>query len=182
MADDRRYGGDRPTTLHGQSRGPGGGPPGRRPGGRPPPRSDRYTPSQEWPPKFEYQPGYFFEKGHIRETLLTSGAEKLAEEFLRPPYGQRALTSAQLRRFYHEVKALEAKIEAGGFEANAPHVKMLRSKVAYACPVRGDRKIPETFAKFLWQHIEQVRSGEDFKAFSTVFEAAVGFFYGKGGR
>jgi CRISPR type III-A-associated protein Csm2 len=113
---------------------------------------------------------------------LTSFAEEQAEAFLHPPNRQKALTSAQLRRFYHEVKALEAKIEAGGFEANAPLVKMLRSKVAYACPAKGDKKIPNSFAEFLWKHIEQVRSEKDFKAFCTVFEAVVGFFYGKGGR
>ena len=137
----------------------------------------------EWPPRYQYQPSYFFENGRLKENLLTSEAERQADEFLHPPDRQKQLTSAQLRRFYHEVKALEAKIEAGGFEANSPLVKMLRSKVAYACPARReDRKIPDTFAKFLWQHIEQVRSEKDFKAFCLVFEAVVGFFYGKGGR
>lgn len=135
-------------------------------------------PGREWPPKpDEYNPDYFVEKGHLKESLLTSFAEDQATAFV-----QDRLNSSQLRKFYHEVKALEAKIEAGGFEANAPFVKMLRSKVAYACPVRGDRKIPESFARFLWKHIEQVRSEKDFKAFGTVFEAIVGFFYGKGGR
>ena len=137
----------------------------------------------EWPPKYQHKPGYFFENGHLRESLLTTEAETQAEAFLHPPNRQRSLTSAQLRRFYHEVKALEAKIEAGGFEANAALVKMLRSKVAYACPQRGEhKKIPDTFAEFLWMHVEQIHSKEDFKAFCTVFEAVVGFFYGKGGR
>lgn len=171
-----------PKSRQGQRGGPhrpsqgGGGSGGRStpPGGGSGP---------EWPPKFEHKPNYFFENGHLKENLLTAEAERQADEFLRPPDRQKQLTSAQLRRFYHEVKALEAKIEAGGFEANLPLVKMLRSKVAYACPARKeDRKIPDTFAKFLWQHIEQVRSEKDFKAFCTVFEAVVGFFYGKGGR
>ncbi|MFQ5850062.1 MAG: type III-A CRISPR-associated protein Csm2 [Candidatus Binatia bacterium] len=182
MAQDRPYDRYQPTTPRGQRRGPGGGP-GRGVGDRPPPQSDREKPSQEWPPKFEYQPGYFFEKEHLKESLLTTAAENQAYAFLHPNR-QRALTSAQLRRFYHEVKALQAKIEAGGFEANAPLVKMLRSKVAYSCPApgKGDRKIPDTFAEFLWKHIAQVRSKEDFDAFCTVFEAVVGFFYGQGGR
>lgn len=110
-------------------------------------------------------------------SLLTTDAEREADSFFRD-----RLTSAQLRRFYNEVKALEARIEAGGFEANAPLVKMLRSKVAYACPRQKNRKIPESFATFLWKHIEHIRSEQDFKDFRLMFEAVVGFFYGKGGQ
>jgi CRISPR type III-A-associated protein Csm2 len=175
MADTRQGG----FTNRPRFPGGGGNPQGRS-GGNQPQGGGSGT---QWPPKFDYQPNYFFENDRLKESLLTSEAERQADEFLRPPDRQRQLTSAQLRRFYHEVKALEAKIEAKGFEANAPLVKLLRSKVAYACPARKeDRKIPDTFAKFLWQHIEQVRSEKDFKAFCTVFEAVVGFFYGKGGR
>jgi CRISPR-associated protein Csm2 len=160
---------------------PGGGP--HRPsyggggsGGRPTPPGGGGS-GPDWPPKYEHKPNYFFENGHLKESLLTYFAEDQALAFVRE-----RLNSSQLRKFYHEVKALEAKIAAGGFEANAPFVKMMRSKVAYACPARGEKKIPESFAQFLWQHIEQVRSERDFKAFCTVFEAVVGFFYGKGGR
>lgn len=113
-------------------------------------------------------------------SLLTTDAEQYADSFVgdRPQ-----LRSAQLRRFYNEVKALEARIEAGGFEANAPLVKMLRPKVAYACPQRKEnRKISESFARFLWKHIEHIRSKQDFEDFCLMFEAVVGFFYGKGGR
>ncbi len=163
MPETRQGGFNRPRFqgggAHSQGKGSGGGS------------------QQLWPPEFPYQPGYFFEGGHLKESLLTSFAEKQATEFVK-----NRLNSSQLRKFYHEVKALEAKIEAGGFDANAPLIKLLRSKVAYACPARGEKKIPDSFAKFLWQHIEQVRSKEDFKAFCTVFEAVVGFFYGKGGR
>jgi len=140
-------------------------------------KSKRRGTGPDWPPKFEYQSGYFRENGHLKESLLTVYAEEQAAAFVRD-----RLNSSQLRRFYHEVKALEAKIDASGFEANAALVKMLRSKVAYACPLRRDKKIPESFARFLWKHIDQVRSKENFKDFCTVFEAVVGFFYGKGGR
>lgn len=156
-------GGPRPSYGGGQGRPPASGGGGSGP---------------DWPPKPEpYQPDYFRENGHLRESLLTSYAEHQAATFV-----QDKLNSSQLRRFYHEVKALEAKIEVSGFEGTLPLVKMLRSKVAYACPLRGDKKIPESFARFLWKHIDQVRSKENFKDFCTVFEAVVGFFYGKGGR
>lgn len=136
---------------------------------------------QEWPPSFKDEKVVFRENGHIRESLLTTDAESYAAKFLEPSQ-QQPLTSAQLRRFYNEVKALEAKIEASGFEANAPLVKMLRSKVAYACPQQGNQKIPKSFATFLWKHIEHIRSKQDFEDFCLMFEAVVGFFYGKGGR
>lgn len=161
----QRGGGSRPFQ--------GGGGPGGRPA---PPGGGGGGP--EWPPKPEpYQQTYFREGGHLKESLLTSYAEEQAASFVRD-----RLNSSQLRKFYHEVKALEAKIDAGGFEANAPFVKMLRSKVAYACPFRGDKKIPESFARFLWKHVDQISSKENFKDFCVVFEAIVGFFYGKGGR
>jgi CRISPR type III-A-associated protein Csm2 len=167
-----------PKSKQGQRGGPsrpsqGGGGPG---GQSVPPGGGGSGP--DWPPKPElYQQDYFRENGHLKESLLTSNAEDQAASFVRD-----RLNSSQLRKFYHEVKALEAKIDAGGFDANAPLVKMLRSKVAYACPIRGDKKIPESFARFLWKHVDQVRSKENFKDFCVVFEAVVGFFYGKGGR
>ena len=174
MAEQRQGGFNRPRFQGGSGNPQGRGGSGTQPqgGGSGP----------QWPPKFDYQPNYYFENDHLKENLLTTEAEKQAYAFLHPSNRQRALTSAQLRRFYHEVKALQAKIEAGGFEANAPLVQLLRSKVAYACPERGERKIPDTFAEFLWKHIAQVRYRKDFDAFCTVFEAVVGFFYGQGGR
>lgn len=158
----------------GQSpRGPGGSRGGKRRGGNPRGSGG----SREWPPSFRYEEGYFRKDGHLKVSLLTTAAERKAESFVGD-----GLTSAQLRRFYNEVKALEARIEAGGFEANAPLVKMLRSKVAYACPQQGNQKIPKSFATFLWKHIEHIRSKQDFEDFCLMFEAVVGFFYGKGGR
>ena len=153
--------------------GSGGSPGGKRGSGNPHGSGG----SREWPPSFTYEEGYFRKDGHLKVSLLTTDAERKAESFFRD-----RLTSAQLRRFYNEVKALEARIEAGGFEANAPLVKMLRFKVAYACPQGGNQKIPESFATFLWKHIEHIRSKQDFEDFCLMFEAVVGFFYGKGGR
>lgn len=158
--------------------GSGGSHGGKRRGGNPHGSGG----SREWPPSFRYEEGYFRKDGHLKVSLLTTAAESYAAKFLERSQ-QQPLTSAQLRRFYNEVKALEARIEAGGFEANAPLVKMLRSKVAYACPQRKEnRKIPESFATFLWEHIEHIRSKQDFEDFCLMFEAVVGFFYGKGGR
>lgn len=170
-------------TRHGgftnRPRFPGGGNPSNRGAGGGNQTQGGGGQGTEWPPKYQYQQGYFFdEKGNLKESLVTSFAEEQAKSFV-----QQRLNSSQLRKFYHEVKALEAKIQAGGFEQNFPFVQMLRSKIAYACPRDfKSRKIPEPFARFLWQHVANVKTQKEFNAFSTVFEAMVGFFYGQGGK
>lgn len=127
---------------------------------------------------------FYFEKKDgddvIREDLLTSKAEEWAKSFLR---GRPPLPTHQLRRFYNEVKSLEARVEANGFNPTRPLIKMLQSKVAHACPKSyGGRKVPQEFRKFVEECVEAIESGEDFGAFVLVFEAVVGYFYGEGGR
>jgi CRISPR type III-A-associated protein Csm2 len=138
--------------------------------------------------KSERTPNFYYEEVEgelvIRQDLLTDKARMLAESFIRPggnrdnPY----LTSAQLRRFYGEAKSLEARVKAKGFTVMKPLVKMMKSKVAYACPIQGKRKVPQEFRDFMEQAIDNVNNKEDFEAFMHHFESVVGFFYGQGGR
>ena len=137
--------------------------------------------------------GYYYEvKGgsdgkdikRIKTKLLLDKAKEWAEKFVK---ARPELKSAQIRRFYHDVKALEAKIGASEevevFEKNLPLIKMLKSKVAYACPkTYGSRKIPIEFKQFMDECIDGIEDREDFEAFTLVFEAVVGYFYGEGGR
>ncbi len=127
---------------------------------------------------------FYEEKGGqkvIREELLTSKAEEWARSFIkaRPP-----LSSAQLRRFYHDVKSLEARITSDEkFTGNRPLIKMLKSKVAYACPrTYSGRKVPWEFREFMEECVDKINEWKDFQAFALVFEAVVGYFYGEGGR
>lgn len=117
----------------------------------------------------------------IREELLTSKAQEWARGFLRsrPP-----LHSAQLRKFYHNVKSLEAKISSEDeFIENKPLIKMLKSKVAYACPkTYSGRKVPLEFREFIEDCVDNIDQLQDFENFALVFEAVVGYFYGEGGR
>ncbi|MEW6606111.1 MAG: type III-A CRISPR-associated protein Csm2 [bacterium] len=117
----------------------------------------------------------------IREELLTNRAQDWAKSFLkaRPP-----LHSAQLRRFYHDVKSLEAKVTTEDeFTKYRPLVKMLKSKVAYACPkTYSGRKVPWEFREFIEKCVDEINSLQDFKSFTLVFEAVVGYFFGEGGR
>lgn len=127
---------------------------------------------------------FYFEKKKgedvIREELVTTKAEKWAQSFLR---GRPTLPMHQLRRFYNEVKSLEARVEAGGFDKTRPLIKMLQSKVAHACPKSSaGRKVPQEFRNFVDECVKAIDKPEDFGAFVLVFEAVVGYYYGEGGR
>lgn len=134
---------------------------------------------------------YFYEddkKTILKENLLTKEARDWANKFIQPsrPTGHDRnppLSTAQLRKFYGEVKALETKIEAKGFAQIKPLIKMLKSKAAYSCPTRGgNKKIPDEFKIFLNEMVDHIEDEKDYKAFAITFEAVVGYFYGEGGR
>ena len=136
---------------------------------------------------------YFFEdneKETIREQLLTDKAKAWAERFIKPESPKERwqknprLTSAQLRKFHSEAKELEERVKnTNDFSRVRPLIKMLKSKVAYACPITGaDRKVPEEFRKYIEEMVDNINDEKDFKAFALCFESVVGFFYGQGGR
>jgi CRISPR-associated protein Csm2 len=134
---------------------------------------------------------YFDGNGHMRKELLGDEADKVAETFVVSRHdgsvdGKSSVTSAQLRRFYNDMKSLEKKLkfkreggEADPFLSILPLVKMIKSKVAYASSPRNP-KIPQAFAAWLARNIDAIDSIEDFKAFLLHFEAVVGFCYGRG--
>jgi len=132
---------------------------------------------------------YFYDdKDNIKESLLTTQAKSWAESFVDPrKLGKDPkLTSAQLRKYHFEVKTLEERtknMSNDDFLKLRPIIKMLKSKVAYACRTPGrDRKIPEAFKKYIDEMVDNVNDVNDFKAFALCFESVVGFFYGQGGR
>ena len=135
---------------------------------------------------------YFYQdenKTVLKEDLLTSKAQKWAESFIKPTMPKERwqknpkLTSAQLRRFHGEAKALEEQVKNQDFMKIRPLVKMLKAKVAYACPSSGtDRKVPDEFRKYIEEMVDHIEDARDFKAFALCFESVVGFFYGQGGR
>lgn len=120
------------------------------------------------------------EKKKIKESLLTKEACEWARRFVNGK-----LTSAQLRRFHNEAKELEYKIKSradGDFLKYRPLVKMLKSKVAYACPDKGKKKIPKEFREYIELMAGNINDKKDFMAFALCFEAVVGYFYGIGGK
>ncbi len=103
------------------------------------------------------------------------------------------VNSAQLRRFFGEIKDLYRQFNAltAGTNNDAekqavyrqriePRFKMVRSKVAYATRAGGQARLPREFAQFVQQGIERVADHKQFVRFVMHFEAVVGFMYGKG--
>jgi len=120
------------------------------------------------------------ENGNLRRELLTAEASKIASEFKRTN-----LTNTQLRRFYNEVKALKARIEATEgsddekFKKNEAMIAMLKSKITYA-RYRPQANNLKALKKFIDTFIDKIRSLQDFKDFTIFFEAVVGFANLKG--
>jgi len=126
---------------------------------------------------------YFYQdegKKIIKEELLTEDAKKKAELF-----AGRNMTRNQIRRFFHDVKSLEAKVGENGenFIRMKPIIMMLKSKAAYAASrVGGQQRIPDEFKDFIEESVDNIKNFDDFKAFCLRFEAIVGFFYEKARR
>lgn len=130
--------------------------------------------------------GFYNSRGNLREELLDQEAKKLAQRF-GPKGGFDKVSSAQMRRFFGDVRELESILkreinleshEPTDLEKYLAMVKMLKSKLAYSA---GRGVIPKSFAESLSKAIDQVRSPKDFKAFVLFFESIVGYYFGEGG-
>ncbi len=123
------------------------------------------------------------ETGAIRRELVENNARQWATDFLN---GDPKLSSHQLRRFYGEVKSLRERVRAFGFQKTLPLIRILKSKVAYACPKTRDskvKKVPDEFRTYIETMVDSVGESEaNFEAFVLCFEAVVGYFYGEGGK
>jgi CRISPR-associated protein Csm2 len=114
-----------------------------------------------------YQDG---EKKKIKDVLITVEAEKLGQKF-----AELKLTSSQLRKFFNEVRSIEAQID-GKFDEQKALILMLKSKVAYSVGKKTS-KTPTEFKDFIDACIDKIIDEKDFKGFVKFFEAVVGYFY-----
>jgi len=106
----------------------------------------------------------------IREELLDSKAQELAESFKLSEPKRTPLSQTQLRRFFNDLKNLEKRLDQSSFERMKPLIKMVKSKVVYS-----REKIPSTFENFMNKSISAIQTENDFRAFMLHFEAVVGF-------
>lgn len=130
--------------------------------------------------------GFVDEKGNLREALMTTEAEQIANYF-----GEDQLTKSQLRAFYNEIKAIKNKLsiskDEDKFSEIYPLILMIKSKVIYRAS-RGtprDKKKMNGIKKFLELGIDQIKNEnkngkgrEAFENFALFFEVVVGYAYG----
>lgn len=123
----------------------------------------------------------FDENDQIRCDLLTKEAEEWAMQFTTGIKGD--LTKHQIRKFFNEVKSLSEMERVRGWDATKPFFRLLKSKVAYACPHTGkNQRVPESFRQFIEKIVNSAETEKDFHATVTFFEAVLGYYYGEVGR
>ena len=129
---------------------------------------------------------YFTPDGAINPELVDKEARKWANLFApkrneSDRYSkEKVINPAQLRRFYGEAKRLEMRWQNSSdrertFGDILPMIKLLKAKAAYANK-RG--LVSPSFRDWIWDNVDRINVGEDFKAFLLFFEAVVGFCYG----
>lgn len=112
----------------------------------------------------------------LTRELLTTDAKNWAEEFANGK-----LTTTQLRKYYNEIKAIEAKIEGEKEDKEKAFKKydaifaMLKSRVAYD-KTRLGKNFPDSFKTFVDGYVDKVKSFQEFTNFTLLFESILGFF------
>lgn len=117
------------------------------------------------------------DKTIIRKELLTDEALNLGRKLADQRNG---IKSAQLRKYFNEVRSLEVQVGAKSYPVVEPLIKMLKSKVAYG--MRSTTRLPREFKDFINKAVDEINDEKDFQAFVKHFEAILGFYYGEGGR
>lgn len=117
--------------------------------------------------------GYFEnpEKTKLREDLIGIWADKVGKDLA---YLDPELTTTQIRKFFNEIRSLEARVE-DNFDENKALVLMVKSKVAYSAGKKTS-KTPKEFKDFIDACIDKVDKKTDFDAFVKFFESVVGYF------
>jgi CRISPR-associated protein Csm2 len=112
-----------------------------------------------------------------------SEAELVDELAQRQARGIRRISSAELVKFYTEIKDLQRIVQCAGqdWKQVEPRLRLLRSKAYFANRRIGQgHGVPREFRDFIDKSVQSVASGEDFMKFARHFEAVVGFLYGMG--
>ncbi|MCL6451234.1 MAG: type III-A CRISPR-associated protein Csm2 [Acetobacteraceae bacterium] len=155
-------------------RGPGAPGAGMRMGGR-----EAGKPPPALPADYLKQ-GYLEVRGdkcYERRELIVEGAAQVADAL-----SQAKMTTASLRRFFHQVRAIQHRLEAsaqggGGegrdFRQAQADLDRLLPLVAYA---EGRGVVPRPFRRFLEENVKLARRDErHFTAFVRHFESVVAF-------
>lgn len=122
--------------------------------------------------------GYYDSNNHLTREIIVEEAVKEADRFAvtDPP-----LKMSALRRFFHRVRAIEARYRARSdsegrqkaFETIRPELDQLLPAVTYST---NRKVVPPVFKDFLTHHVElATRSPQDFEGFVVHFQSVVAY-------
>ena len=129
--------------------------------------------------------GFYNTDGTVKPELFDSEAQKIAASWIGKN-GDKSIgvTSSQLRRVYDEVKRFELLLVPGSnqWEKQYAYIKLIKSKAAYTLTRAGlkDKSLKGLYANlntFVASSIDLIKTEADYKVFSSLFEAAYGFYY-----
>ena len=129
--------------------------------------------------------GFYNVDGTLKADLFDSEAQKIASSWIGSKDGKAiGVTSSQLRRVYDEVKRFELLLVPGSnqWEKQYAYIKLIKSKAAYTLTRAGkkDKSLKGLYANlntFIASSIDLIKTEADYKVFSSLFEAAYGFYY-----
>jgi len=116
------------------------------------------------------------EQGLVNEELFDSYARKVAEDLIKL-----GLPSSQFRKFFGELRALEARIRSQGDNDTAvrkekPYMKLLLAKIHYQTRDRKKADAYIALEKFLRDLIDQVETRQDFDVLMDAVQAVLAYY------
>ncbi len=119
------------------------------------------------------------DKKILRSDLFSEQAKTIADEVFSEKDNKKN-NPTQLRKFYDEVlrfssimKTLPPEQQTEEFNKMLPYLMMLNSKAAYA---EARELVSRKFKEFINSSLLQIKTKDDFEAFSGLFEAFMGFY------
>lgn len=116
------------------------------------------------------------EQGLVNEELFDDYARRVADDLIKLQ-----LPRSQFRKFFGELRALEARIRSQGDDDAAvrkekPYMKLLLAKVHYQTRDRRKAQAYESLEKFLRGLIDQVENRKDFDVLMDAVQAVLAYY------
>lgn len=115
----------------------------------------------------------------LDHNLFADFAEDAAKKVARDPKDASKVNEknkpTQIRKFYDELVMWDSKVSENDtdYKTNAPLIKMMCAKIAYA---KGRGHVDDNFEKLFKHCMGQVESAEKLHQFKLFFEAFMGFY------
>ena len=116
------------------------------------------------------------EQGIVNEELFDDFARRVANDLIKL-----GLPSSQFRKFFGELRALEARIRSQGDNDDAvrkekPYMKLLLAKIHYQTRDRKKAEAYKALERFLRGLIDQVERRSDFDVMMDAVQAVLAYY------